>query len=180
MGWRLDSSGLSRAIVGLPLEDSVLKKGDQYDADKIKAEANRITSLLKNKGYYYFKPEDIITYVDTNHNNYTASLYFGIQPETPPRDKVPFTINKVFAVVADAGLQTFPDSSLHALPQQHGMYIMDSARNFKPQLFPRAISVQTGSLYSLPEHTKSLSRLNSYGTFKFIRSDFKRVGRRRK
>jgi len=176
MVWRLDSSDLSRAIAGLPLEDSVLEKGDQYDADKIKAEANRITTWLKNKGYYYFKPEDIITYVDTNHNNYTASLYFAIEPETPPRDKVPYTINKVFAVVADAGLRTFPDSSLHTLPQQHGIYIMDSARNFKPKLFPRAISLQTGSLYSLPEQNKSLSRLNSYGTFKFIRSEFKRVG----
>ena len=176
MGWRLDTSGLSKAIVGLPLEDSVLKKGDQYDVDKIKAEANRITTWLKNRGYYYFKPEDIITYVDTNHNNYTASLHFGIQAETPHRDKVPFTINKIFAVVADAGLQTFPDSLLHALPEQHGIYIMDSARNFKPRLFPRAISLQTGSLYSLPEQNKSLSRLNSYGTFKFIRSDFKRVG----
>jgi len=176
MGWRLDSSGLSRAILGLPLEDSVLKKGDQYDADKIKAEANRVTTLLKNKGYYYFKSEDIITYVDTNHNNYTASLYFSIQPQTPPRDKVPFTINKIFAVVADAGLKTFPDSSLHDLTQQHGIYIMDSAKNFKPQLFPRAISLKTGNLYSLPEQNKSLSRLNSYGTFKFIRSEFKRVG----
>ena len=48
--------------------------------------------------------------------------------------------------------------------------------NFKPRLFPRAISLQTGSLYSLPEQNKSLSRLNSYGTFKFIRSEFKRVG----
>ena len=176
MGWRLDSNDLSRAIVGLPLEDSVLRKGDQYDADKIKAEANRTTTWLKNKGYYYFKAEDIITYVDTNHNNYAASLYFAIEPETPPRDKVPYTINKVFAVVADAGLQTFPDSSLNALPQQHGIYIMDSARNFKPRLFPGAISLQTGSLYSLPEQNKSLSRLNSYGTFKFIRSEFKRVG----
>ena len=130
MGWRLDSSGLSKTIVGLPLEDSVLKKGDQYDADKIKAETNRITTWLKNRGYYYFKSDDIITYVDTNHNNYTASLYFGIQPETPHRDKVPFTINKIFAVVTDAGLQTFPDSLLHGLPEQHGIYIMDSAREF--------------------------------------------------
>ncbi len=176
MGWRLDSSGLSKTIVGLPLEDSVLKKSDQSDADKIKAETNRITTWLKNRGYYYFKSEDIITYVDTNHNNYTASLYFGIQPETPARDKVPFTINKIFAVVTDAGLQTFPDSLLHGLPEQRGIYIMDSAKNFKPKLFPRAISFQTGNLYSLPEQTKSLSRLNSYGTFKFIRSEFKRVG----
>ena len=176
MGWRLDSSQLSREIMALPGADSVLKKGDQYDVDKIKAEANRITALLKEKGYYYFKADDIVTYVDTNHNNYTASLYFGIQPLTPPRNRMAFKINKVIAVVTDAGLQTFPDSILQALPQQQGVYIMDSAGSFKPALFPRAISFQTGSLYSLPEQNKSLSRLNSYGTFKFIRSEFKRAG----
>jgi len=175
INWRLDSSKLSREILALPPADSVLKKGDQYNVDKIKAEANRVTSLLKEKGYYYFKAEDIVTYVDTNHNNYTAALYFGIEPQTPPRNRTAFKINKVIAVVTDAGLQTFPDSTLQALPQQHGIYIMDSARNFKPDLFPRAISFQTGSIYSLPEHNKSLSRLNSYGTFKFIRSEFKRV-----
>ena len=154
----------------------LLKKGDQYDADKIKAEANRITTLLKNRGYDLFQIRRHYTYVDTNHNNYTASLYFGIEPQTQPRDKVPYTINKVFAVVADAGLKTFPDSSLHALPQQHGIYIMDSAKILNHSYSPRAISLQTGNLYSLPEQNKSLSRLNSYGTFKFIRSEFKRVG----
>ena len=175
IGWRLDSSQLAREIIRLPANDDVLKKGDQYDAGKIKAEANRITASLKEKGYYYFKPEDIVTYVDTNHNNYTASLYLGIQPLTPSRNRVPFNINKVIAVVSDEALQTFPDSVLQALPQQQGVYIMDSAKNFNPKLFPRAISFQTGSLYSLPEQNKSLSRLNSYGTFKFIRSEFKRA-----
>ncbi len=175
VGWRLDSSQLSRAIIGLPADDAIIKKGDQYDAGKIKAEANRVTSSLKEKGYYYFRSEDIVTYVDTNHNNYTASLYLGIQPLTPARNRMPFNINKVIAVVADAALQTFPDSVLQALPRQQGVYILDSAKNFNPKLFPRAISFQTGSLYSLPEQNKSLSRLNSYGTFKFIRSEFKRA-----
>ena len=175
IGWRLDTSQLAREIIALPANEAVLKKGDQYDAGKIKAEATRITTSLKGRGYYYFKPEDILTYVDTNHNNFTASLFFGLQPETPARDRIPYKINKVIAVVAEAALQKFSDSVLQALPRQEGVYIMDSARSFNPKLFPRAISFETGSLYSLPEQNRSLSRLNSYGTFKFIRSEFKRV-----
>ena len=60
VGWRLDSNRLSQDILTIPASESLLKKGQQYDAGKIKSETERISTWLKNKGYYYFKPEDIL------------------------------------------------------------------------------------------------------------------------
>jgi outer membrane protein insertion porin family len=171
-GWRLDSSRLAKDIQSLPREESHLKTGKQFNADHIKAEEKRITQLLKEKGYYYFEPEHLLTYIDTNHNNYTAALYMGIKPQIPLRAKTPYKINRITAVTQYFTPQTLPESLQKALPQHEGIHIYDSARIFKPDIFSRAITFRTGSLYSLPEQNKTQTRLNSLGTFKFIRSEF--------
>jgi len=53
------------------------------------------------------------------------------------------------------------------------IHVDDAEKKFKPVIFPRAITYRPGNLYSLPEQNKSISRLNSYGVFRFIRSEFK-------
>ncbi len=170
VGWRLDSSLLARDLVRLTGETR-LKTGERYSVDKINEESNRITSLLKDKGYYYFKSEDIVVFVDTNQQNHSASLYLGVQKTSPVQNKIPYRINKVTSVV-DANFVS--DTVMQTLREENGIYVLDLSKQFKPLVFPRAITFRTGNTYSLSEHTKSLTRLNSYGTFKFIRSEFKR------
>jgi len=171
--WRLDSSQVSSDIARLPTDETQLKKGEQYSVDKIKAEAEHINQLLKDKGYYYFKADDIVAYVDTNQNNYTAALLLGIKKQTPALDKIPFKINTVTTIVNRSSLQSISNSLLPSSPHD-GIYVVDSAKKYKPQVFPRAITIRNGDIYSSTEQNKSLLRLNSYGTFRLIKTEFKR------
>lgn len=172
--WRLDSSRLSKDLELLPPDESVLKKGEQYDVDNIKAEAERINSFLKGKGYYYFKSEDVVAYVDTNQLNYTTSIYLGVQPQTSARNRTAYSVNKVIAVNNQSG-RTMPDTTLHAYTESQGIIIVDSARQFKPGIFTKAITVKPGNLYSQPEQNKTIARLNGLGAFKFIKTEFRPV-----
>lgn len=172
VGWRLDSSRLSKDILQLSTNDAHLKSGKQFNVDNIKAEEQRITQGLKEKGYYYFEPDHLLTYIDTNHNKHIASLYMGIRPQVPARAKTPFTINSITALTQYTFPQPLPDSQLRTLPQHDGIRIYDAGRIFKPGIFSRAITFRPGNLYSLPEQKRTQGRLNSLGTFKFIKTEF--------
>lgn len=174
ISWRLDSSKLSLDILRLPTQETLIKAGDQYNADKIKEEATRITTQLKQFGYYYFKPDDIIVYIDTNYNNHTISLAYAIKPETQAINKVPYRINDIKMIVDGTFLQKLPDTSSASVVKLEDIWIIDTNKKFRPDIFPRAVTFRPGNLYSLPEQTKTLNRLNSYGVFKFIKTDFKR------
>ena len=174
ISWRLDSSKLSKDILRLPMEETLIKVGDRYSADKIKQEATRITTQLKAFGYYYIKPDDIVAYVDTNYNNHTIALAYGIKSQAPAIDKVPYEINQVTMIVEGTFLQKPPDTSSAFVVKNEDIWIVDTARRFRPDIFPRAVTFRPGTLYSLPEQSKTLNRLNSYGVFKFIKTDFKR------
>ena len=170
--WQLDSSKLSKDLALLSTEETVLKKGEQYDIDNIKAEAERVNTFLKDKGYYYFKTEDVIAYVDTNQQNYTTSIYLGIQPQTPLRNRTAYHINKVIAVNNQTG-RSIPDTTIYDYTEKEGVIVIDSARQFKPGIFATAITVRPGNLYSLPEQNKTIARMNGLGAFKFIKTEFK-------
>ncbi len=173
--WRLDSSKLSTDIVRLPRDEKSLKPSNQYNGDRIKEDAARTITKLKAYGYYYVKTDDIVAYVDTNHKNFTVSLAYGIKPQTPAIDRIAYKINRVTVVVEKTNLTEIPDSSTGLVEKRENVIIIDSAKKFRSSIFPRAMTFRPGNLYSLPEQSKSLNRLNSYGVFKFIKTEYKRA-----
>jgi outer membrane protein insertion porin family len=175
IGWRLDSSRLSKDIVRLPANESLIRPGDQYNAEKIKAEASRINAKLKQVGYYFIKTDDIIAYVDTNNSSQTVSLIYGIKTQTRPVDKIPYKINSVTVFVESSSFPKMGDTASGHFEKSDQVVVVDSAKKFRAGIFPRAIIFRSGDLYSLPAQTKTINRLNSYGVFRFIRTEFKRA-----
>lgn len=170
--WQLDSSQVARDILQLPKEGALLKTGEQYNEQKIKAEKARLVQLLKGKGYYYFEAEHLLTYIDTNHNNYTAAIYMALNQPVPVTAKTPYVINQIIVYTPFTTFQPLPDSLVQTLPQHDGIYIYDSSQKFKPEVFARTITFRKGSLYSLPEQNKTQARLYSLGTFRFVKPQF--------
>lgn len=54
--------------------ESLLHKGDNFNVVQLEAERQRISSLLRNNGYYYFRPEYITYHADTTRNPGKVSL----------------------------------------------------------------------------------------------------------
>lgn len=174
--WRLDSSQLTKAILQFPAENSLLKTGDQYSELKLKAEKDRLAELLKGKGYYYFEATHLLSYIDTNQNNYTAAVYLTMNEPVTIDAKRPFTVNKVVVQTPFTTLEALPDSVVQSLPQKDGIYVYDSSKKFKPDVFSRSITFRKGRLYSLPEQNKTQIRLNSLGAFRFVKPQFSKAG----
>jgi outer membrane protein insertion porin family len=175
ISWRLDSSQLTNQILQLPAENSLLKTGDQYDEQKLKAEKERLARFLKGKGYYYFEAAHLLSYIDTNHNNQSAAVYLTMNEPVTANAKIPFTINKIVVQTPFTTYDALTDSVVQTLPQQDGIYVHDAKQKFKPDIFSRSITFRKGSVYSLPEQNKTQIRLNSLGAFRFVKPQFSKV-----
>jgi outer membrane protein insertion porin family len=172
VSWTTDSSRLAKDLIQLPDEGSHLQPGKQFSTKNIKSEKERLSLALKGKGYYYFEPGNLLTYIDTNHSNYTANIYMALNQPIPDAVKIPYTINRIIVRTPFITFEPLADSVVQALPQHKGIYIFDSLAKYKPDLFSKAITFRTGSIYSPLEQKRTQIRLNSLGTFQFIKPQF--------
>ncbi|RBL93482.1 translocation and assembly module lipoprotein TamL [Chitinophaga flava] len=167
-----DTSAIGRTVTKT-YDQSSLKVGAPYSLDSIKAERERIHASLKEQGYYYFTPDYLLVQADTT-NNGTVDLFVKIKDNTPLLALRPYRMHDI---------SLFPDYSLDndSLSTQgtplyyHGMYIVDSAKRFKPIVFDRSVFLRPDSLYRLSSHNITLQRLINLGVFKFVKGSFRPV-----
>lgn len=87
---------------------SMIKVGMPFSVDGMEMERRRITTLLKDRGYYHFQKEYITYTADTARHSNRVKLTMKISGYTPNANSVPvehkvFSIGKVY-FVANAGL----------------------------------------------------------------------------
>jgi outer membrane protein assembly factor BamA len=168
-----DSTGLGGAVTATA-DRSLLKLGDPYDLDLIKAERARIDERLKNTGYYYFSPDYLVIHVDSTIGGNKVDLFVRVKKETPGDARYVYRVKDII-VHADYGLEADtssvkPDSSLYK-----GYFIIDPEQKFKPKVFDRTLVIRPGDVYSRSDHNLSLNRLISLGVYKFVKVQFEEV-----
>ncbi len=151
---------------------SRLRKSRPYDLDVIKEERVRFDNYVKNKGYYYFSPNDLLVQVDSSVGNHQVDLYVKIKQNTPKAALKAYTIDSIFVytdyVLSDTNLQQEQDSSV----LYNDLRIIDPKKTFKPKIFDQAIFFKEGQLYNRDQHNMSLNRLMNLGVFKFVKNSF--------
>ncbi len=152
---------------------TLLKPGDFYDLDVIKAERVRIKDTLKNKGYFYFTPDNLIVKVDSTLNG-KVDMYLRVKEDAPPAALEKYYINDI-NVFANYSLGK--DSLLRSMKgaSYEGLNVIDPKHLFRPSIFSRAIYLTPGKLYTLADHELTLSRLVNLGAFKYVRVEFNPV-----
>lgn len=169
-----DSSGASKAIRDISSK-TILKKGDPFILDVITAERVRIDLSLKEKGFYYFSPENLIIQVDSTIGQEQVNLYVKFKPEVPDFSKYAFTINKAY-IYSNYNLNTAASDTLKIDSVLYdGYYVIDRKETFKPSVFNQMMIFEPGDLYNRTDHNLSLNRLINLGTFKFVKNRFEQI-----
>ncbi|CAA7389628.1 translocation and assembly module lipoprotein TamL [Chryseobacterium fistulae] len=159
---------------------TLLKTGKPFDLDIIKSERERIDNGLKERGFYYFHPNNIIIQADsTVSKNHTVELNVKLKDNTPDLSTQQFSINKVVVFpnynISDVrkGKYKIPMNSDSLTKYTHNdIYIIDPQHKFKPKIFDRALYFKTGEVYNRADHNLTLNRLISLGVFKFVKNEF--------
>jgi len=90
-----DSSAISQAIRAVS-NKTILKKGGAFNLDVVKGERTRIDIALKEKGFYFFSPDDLIVFVDSTVGKDVANLYVSFKPDVQMVRKQAYRINDIY------------------------------------------------------------------------------------
>ncbi|VDH03522.1 translocation and assembly module lipoprotein TamL [Bergeyella zoohelcum] len=174
-----DSSLISKKIANIQ-GLSLLKKGQPFDLDIIKAERARIDNKLKEQGFYYFHQDNIIVQADSTVSpNAEVELIVKLKEDAPKLAKEQFTIDNVIVFpdynIADVRENKYSiPVAIDSVERYKNFYIVDPKKKFKPMIFDRALYFEKGDLYNRTDHNLTLNRLISLGTFKFVKNEFVR------
>jgi outer membrane protein insertion porin family len=174
-----DSTLINKEIQNLTA-NTFLKKGKPFDLDVIKSERQRIDNGLKEKGFYYFHPDNIIVQADsTISKNHKVELNVKLKDNTPELSTQQFSIDKV-VVFPNYNIQDVKDGK-YKIPMDtdsiqkyayQDIYVIDPQHKFKPKIFDRALYFKKGDVYNRTNHNLTLNRLISLGVFKFVKNEF--------
>ncbi|MGV3686390.1 MAG: BamA/TamA family outer membrane protein [Daejeonella sp.] len=168
-----DSSALGTAV-SATAANSILKVGDAYNLDAIKAERNRIDGNLKEQGFYFFGPDDLIVQVDSTNNVHKVDMYVNIKKTTSAKARQVYSINDIFIYpnykISDSASLKKDSAVIYG-----DFHVIDPDKMFKPSVFERTMFFRQGDVYNRTDHNLSLNRLVNLGTFRFVKNKFVEV-----
>jgi len=165
-----DTSVISQRMA----KHSLLKPKESYDLDKIKKERERINARLKEKGYFYFGPDDIIVNVDSTVGNHQVDMDVRLKPATAPQAKKVYRIKDVI-VYADYDIRSDTSVAQAKVTPFGGYKIIDPNNRFQPKIFSRTLVFRPGAIYNRTDHNLALNRLTTLGVYKFVKARFEPV-----
>ena len=158
-GWRPRMDSLVRSF----MKYSELKTGDQYDINILEEERQRISNLLRNRGYYFFQPDYIEYLVDTTRASKVADIRIGLKQGIPANAFEVYKIRNVEVVLTGNDGLGGQDS-----------IVMDSVKilyeppvTLKPNVLMRAVKVRPGQTYSAMRQSRTQANFVQLGVFKF-------------
>jgi outer membrane protein assembly factor BamA len=173
VAYEVDTSQAIGRYIKRTARFSFLRPGRPYSLDQIKEERTHVSNFLKNRGYYYFSPDDLIVLVDSTHQG-KVNLFLHVKDSISRAAVTPYRMRRI-QIYANYDLRN--DSTIRrqkGVPYKD-LEIIDRDSLFKPYLFDRSVFLRKDSLYRIRQHTITISRLMNLGTFKFVRSQFTRV-----
>ncbi|PKV75101.1 translocation and assembly module lipoprotein TamL [Pontibacter ramchanderi] len=153
------------------IANSLLKKGEPYDLDKMIAERGRIDQVLKNRGYYFFAPNMLIFSADTTVGNKQVDVLLRLKHDLPAHALKPYKIDDIFInanFVLNDSLSvsdTLRFDAYNYIPNEN--YVR--AKHIVPGLF-----VAKDSVYSRRNHLLTVSRLSGLSAYKFVNLQYER------
>lgn len=172
--FRGDSTVLPQTI-RQTMPKTLLKSNDPFDLQVITSERQRIDNYLKEHGFYFFSPENLLVKADTTVGNNKVDLFVTVKPETPANARKVYRIKDVFIYT---GFNIEPgqmDTSKTGATFYEGYYVIDRRNVFKPKLFQQSMAFNPGDVYNRTDHNASISRLISMNIFKFVKNRFEVV-----
>lgn len=143
---------------------SVLKKGDNFSVLKLEEERQRISDLLRNNGYYYFRPDLTTFRADTLQKPGYVSLQVVPQSGLPAEAKKQYYIGKTSVYLTGYNGETptdslvFPSMTVHYHGKKPGI---------RPSALTRNFFYRRGELFSQDRQTFTQEAIARMNVFKF-------------
>ena len=169
--YKLDSI----SIVGFPVEadsmihatsdESYLKKGDAFVVSNLDAERQRISTLLRNNGYYYYQPGYASYLADTFVVDGKVQLQLKLANDIPREALHKWYIGRIDLNLRKSAREQYNDSL-------KGRFFTIRFSGKKPPIRSRVlmadVKLRPRQLYSHDAYLQSVSKLNATGLFSSV------------
>ncbi|NTW31808.1 MAG: BamA/TamA family outer membrane protein [Bacteroidetes bacterium] len=187
----IDDSDI-KSIVFSDTANTLIKTGDNFDADIMQNERERITNNLKNEGYYYFAKEFISFNVDSSLNSHRLDVSLQIRDNLIKDKDHPDSLVKSFHKrYIIKNINIYPDNSSIEMdnvnrknypffayqrnksekPAAYNFWYKDSLK-INPKIITQSIFFKQNDYFKIKDVEQTNNSLMELKLFKFINIQF--------
>jgi len=153
---------------------SMLRPGSRYNLDVVVGERERIDHELKNKGYYFFSPNNLLVEVDSSRARHRVDMFLTVKPETPEKARQPYRIGNVFVFpnyrqTADGFRAVNPE---WMDPYWDNYYFIDRENTYRKKVLMNFFSFRRDEFYNRHNHNGTIGLLVNLNAFRFVKNVF--------
>lgn len=142
---------------------SLLRTGAQYNLDTLTLERQRIARLLRNRGYYYFRPEYLEYLADTTISPQRVAVRLNLKPNIPAVALKPYRVGDI--TVRLTNIRPGPTDTLRL---RNATVIAQQPMKIRPKILARALALEPGQLFTVDAQSRTQTSLNKLGIFRSV------------
>lgn len=148
--------------------DRVLYDGENFNVVRLEEERQRISSLLRNNGFYYFRPDFIVYQADTLLNPGKVALRVITKPGLPATALRPWTLGNISVYLNGFNNEPPTDS----IRYKDLMIHYQGKLRMRPKVLYNRMKFRPGDIYSQLQQEKTQTAYSRLGTFRYTEMQY--------
>ena len=157
------------SLIKSSLDEAQIHSGDPFVVSRLDGERQRISTLLRNNGYYYYQPAYASYLADTFVVDGKAQLQFRMAKDVPVTATHPWYIGRITVNMKKSFMEQPTDSFI-------GRSLTIRYSGKKPPIRPRVLladmKLRPRQTYSYSDYLESGSKINAMGLFSMTEFQF--------
>lgn len=158
-----DKDQLCHFIDSLARKDEYLKPGETFCVDSLTTARIRITNSLRNRGYYYFRPDYLEYEADSLMHPHSIVLKMTLADNMPKLARLRYRTGDIETILLKRSKRHpgIPDT----LQTKKGELIVMRPQRLRPGMIPSSITFREGKYFSVRDMDRTQARLSRLGIF---------------
>ncbi len=164
IGFLPDTCLLNHLIDSIAMRDPYLRAGERYSTDSLSAVRTRITNKLRNRGFYFFRPDYIEYLADSVNQPFKIDLRMMLANNIPAPMLARYT-------TGDITVYAFRNQGGGTIHTSRGTLIQMKPSRLRHQLIPECVTFRQGKVFAVRDMNRTQTRLARLGIFNAINID---------
>ena len=150
-------------LLTLNESDRLIRTGDLFSIERLESERQRITAIMRNNGYFYFRPEYVVYQADTTISSHRVNLRAGLRQGAPRSILRPWRIGNITLYLNGYDNEAPTDSVLY----NDLMIYYEGKLRMRPKIIYDQLKFEHGHLYSMQRQLETQTAINRLNIFRF-------------
>ena len=143
--------------------ERLLRRGDNFNVVRLQAERERISSLMRENGYYYFRPDFLVFQADTTMTPGKVALRLAAKESLPPTALRPWKLGDISVWLNGYNNERPTDSLRYENLTIH----YEGKLRVRPKVLYDRIFLKPGALYDQRAQERTQTALSRLGIFRY-------------